>query len=1698
MKRKHISLLLACSMVFGFMPQANLQVKAATDDNVIFSNDFESSKLPDEVGGIITSSDVSIASVGDDNKALKISSKFDGTDDWDNNKHSIAFNTSNKDLAVGTKVEYDIIIPTANKSFTGLMTSAGGFTTHDTTTDEWGWASLTCGNIKNTDFKDLGNGFSKVHVSTPLTEEVKGACKLDIQIDAYQCTYKGDMYVDNVKISAPETSAEETSKSTVIYSNDLEGEKAPDEVGGVITSSDVSVADLGENNKALKIASKFDGTDSWENNIHQIGYNTNYTKDLSKDAKIEYDIIIPTANKSFTGQMKGAGGVTTHDTAADTWGWVNFNVQDINSSDFVDMGNGYSKVHVAQTVTDEVKGLFKVDIQIAAYECTYSGDMYVDNIKFTEPAKESGSDSEDTTIDKNIYYSDFEANQLPNTVSGVITKDDVSIAKANDSNALKFPAKFDGTDDWDKNNHQLVFDAKSDEDVTTDAKLEFDLMIPTENKNFDGLMKIAGGFTTYDGDTWAWVNNSGLDIKSSDFTDLGNGYSLKHVVVNPSDVVKGMQNINLQLDAYQCTYKGDVYIDNLKLHESKTTSTEEVTGMLWDFNDASKELQGWKYDGAYDYDGTHDVSYDKDFTGSGSLKLDVDFTNNSGSGWSEVKIDNWINDGVNMGEYNTIKFNLYYNPANMTKGTFKSQFWVNSDINKSADIDLAKSEYLGNGVSRVPVTITFDTKDVKANLLILSIVGSSTDYKGSLYIDDINLTHKDVKDVYVKKTAVPTDNPTKLDVSSLETPSSVKLADSEASDSTASLLAYLKGVGKSKYAIFGHQDPTTYKAGTIANGKESDVEDLTGTLPGVAGIDGLCFTGQELQLKPGDTRDLVTATADVSKDLAEKGSIITLSLHLPNFARVAEKGKTNGKYDYSGYTVGDLTGNVAQRILPGGDLNEVYTGYLDMVADYGHQMAAADVPVLFRPFHECNGGWFWWGKDACDDDTYKSLFAYTVEYLRDTKDVHNFLYVFSPNGPFEDEDDYLQRYPGDAFVDVMALDMYHNNPKGGPDVDPWFKSLKDSIAIVDSAAEKHDKLSTVSETGISTTKGTLYSESGATAVSGNLDKDWYQHVAEIVSESNMPYYMVWANFAKDNFYVPYMVDDTRGHEMVDNFINYYNDENSVFANGVGDYKSVSVTKGDAYNYGYIEGPASGSRVLEPATIKAKVNSSSTNIKFNVKTGDDLVTTLEAKLNSTTGLYEADIDKNLLDKIGKKVGKVELTIDDEVAASATYIFNIEEPTIKNEVVDDFEEYGDEDALLQGTWKTNYGAGCSVTPTLVKDEDGNHKMKFNYKISTETLDEGYAGVLNKKSCDWSAYDALQIYIKPDGNGQKLVIQITCNGEDFEVHLPEFAATTEGKTLTIPFSDFKGKNNGTFDPSNIESFGLWCNTIVPEGNSGTWTVDSSFEFDNIKAVKQSEVIDPEKEALEAAKTAVTKAETSKSSADIDAAEKLVKALSESTDKTDLLNRINKLKESLNPSNQDVVKIEDANLKAAILKTLRMSATADLTKADMLKLKNFDAKNANIKSLAGLEYAANLRQLDVTGNSITDLSPLKDLKGLKYLTLYGNPITDDGLEDVSGITSLLSLNLDYTKITKLDAVSGLTNLKNLYVSNTDVSDLKPAANLTNLKYLYFCNTKVTDVSCLSTCTSLVVIGYAGCTLSSTSVFWQLPNLKVKLDKLG
>ena len=110
-------------------------------------------------------------------------------------------------------------------------------------------------------------------------------------------------------------------------------------------------------------------------------------------------------------------------------------------------------------------------------------------------------------------------------------------------------------------------------------------------------------------------------------------------------------------------------------------------------------------------------------------------------------------------------------------------------------------------------------------------------------------------------------------------------------------------------------------------------------------------------------------------------------------------------------------------------IGKIYNGdktWLDKIAFFMQSLEGTHgelIPVIFRPFHELNGSWFWWGKNHCTPEELKKAYRFTVTYLRDEKKVHNLLYAFNTDR-FSSEEEYMERYPGDEWVDVLGFDIY--------------------------------------------------------------------------------------------------------------------------------------------------------------------------------------------------------------------------------------------------------------------------------------------------------------------------------------------------------------------------------------------------------------------------------------------------------------------------------------------------------------------------------------------------------------------------------------------------------------------------------------------------------------------------------------------------
>ena len=161
-------------------------------------------------------------------------------------------------------------------------------------------------------------------------------------------------------------------------------------------------------------------------------------------------------------------------------------------------------------------------------------------------------------------------------------------------------------------------------------------------------------------------------------------------------------------------------------------------------------------------------------------------------------------------------------------------------------------------------------------------------------------------------------------------------------------------------------------------------------------------------------------------------------------------------------------------------------------------------------------------------------------------------------------------------------------------------------------------------------------------------------------------------------------------------------------------------------------------------------------------------------------------------------------------------------------------------------------------------------------------------------------------------------------------------------------------------------------------------------------------------------------------------------------------------------VVAIPDDNLRAVIADSLGRALDAPITRADMAGLTHLRAGYKSIGDLTGLEFAVNLRFLDLAGNDLEDVGALAGLTNLTSLYLDSNAITD--IAALSGLSSLTGLGLNGNRIENLSPLSGLNRLKLLFLGyNHTIADVSPLADLTNLKRLWLQSNEIADVSDLA-----------------------------------
>ena len=193
--------------------------------------------------------------------------------------------------------------------------------------------------------------------------------------------------------------------------------------------------------------------------------------------------------------------------------------------------------------------------------------------------------------------------------------------------------------------------------------------------------------------------------------------------------------------------------------------------------------------------------------------------------------------------------------------------------------------------------------------------------------------------------------------------------------------------------------------------------------------------------------------------------------------------------------------------------------------------------------------------------------------------------------------------------------------------------------------------------------------------------------------------------------------------------------------------------------------------------------------------------------------------------------------------------------------------------------------------------------------------------------------------------------------------------------------------------------------------------------------------------------------------------------------------------PISGTVVHIPDPNLRDAIAEALGKSPNAPITVEEMAKLTRLDVRNRDIRDLTGLQFATNLRLLNLNDNQVSDLSPIAGLINLRDLWIHDNLLSD--ISPVRSLTNLTRLEFDESTVSDISVVRGLTNLTYLEFDHTLVSDISAVRGLTNLNHLEFHDTLVSDLSPVAGLINLEGLSFSHEGLSDLSPLAGLINLR-------
>lgn len=183
-------------------------------------------------------------------------------------------------------------------------------------------------------------------------------------------------------------------------------------------------------------------------------------------------------------------------------------------------------------------------------------------------------------------------------------------------------------------------------------------------------------------------------------------------------------------------------------------------------------------------------------------------------------------------------------------------------------------------------------------------------------------------------------------------------------------------------------------------------------------------SGKEPMIWGGDLAWDADTVVKMATEQYHNGHIITLMWHAGrpfDKGRVDFKHQTQGKFSKKKWR---------QLVTEGTKMHKMWIAQVDSIAQYLKVLQDRHIPVIWRPLHEMNGEWFWWG-DRPGTEGYQKLWRMLYDRMTNYHHLNNLIWVWNANAVRETPGDRAMKlddyFPGTDCVDVLATDVYHRD-----------------------------------------------------------------------------------------------------------------------------------------------------------------------------------------------------------------------------------------------------------------------------------------------------------------------------------------------------------------------------------------------------------------------------------------------------------------------------------------------------------------------------------------------------------------------------------------------------------------------------------------------------------------------------------------------